>query len=323
MTNHKETKLPLYEEYKRIELPYGLNDLEHIISYETMRYHYVILHKNYEDKLLKTLRGIKIKDKSKTEEDFPTLIKLLENLEILPEEINKDDRKETKEGAIQKSEKLKFTEDRKEKDDELGKNFSLRSQKNENLFEKENEKFVNLLSEEQKKAFYLAGSKRDQKRWQKIDILVIDEISMLEGDLLDKLELIARKIRKNNYSFGGLQLIFSGDFFQLPPVAKGRSLPKLCFESQSWKNCLDHSILLTEIHRQNESKLIKLLNEVRFGKISSSGLEVMKELEEEPNYPDDSIKAVQLSATNEEVNRINSTELDKLPYQLRSYQAID
>ena len=74
MTNSKRTELPLYEEYKRIKLPYELNDLEHIISYETMRYHYAILHQNYEDKLLETLRGRKIKEKSKTEEEFPTLI---------------------------------------------------------------------------------------------------------------------------------------------------------------------------------------------------------------------------------------------------------
>src|SRR6185369_3486621 len=142
----------------------------------------------------------------------------------------------------------------------------------------------------------IQNSKWNQKRWQKTDILIIDEISMLAGDLLDKLELIARIIRNNNQPFGGIQLIFSGDFFQLPQVAKGRNLPKFCFESQSWKKCLSNSILLTKIHRQNESKLIELLDEVRFGEISPSGLEVIKELEEEPKYPDDGIKAIQLFA---------------------------
>jgi ATP-dependent DNA helicase PIF1 len=169
----------------------------------------------------------------------------------------------------------------------------------------------------------IQNSKRHQKRWQKIDTLIIDEISMLESGLFDKLEIIARTVRNDNRPFGGLQLIFCGDFFQLPPVTRGKSLPRFCFEAQSWKNCLNHSILLTKIHRQNESELIKLLGAVRLGEISSDGLKVLKELEAEPKYPNDGITAVQLAATNEEVNKINGTELEKLPYQLRLYQAID
>ncbi|CAH1755744.1 4995_t:CDS:1 [Entrophospora sp. SA101] len=90
MVNYETSKLPLYEEYKRIELPYQLGDLEQIISLATMRFHYAILHQNYENKLLETLRGRKIAEESEIEKKFPTLIKLLENLEILPEEIKDD-----------------------------------------------------------------------------------------------------------------------------------------------------------------------------------------------------------------------------------------
>ena len=56
---------------------------------------------------------------------------------------------------------------------------------------------------------------------------------MIESDLFDKLEIIARTIRDDNRPFGGLQLILSGDFFQLPPVTRGKVLPRFCFESQS------------------------------------------------------------------------------------------
>jgi Fe-Mn family superoxide dismutase len=90
MINYERTELPLYEEYKRIELPYQLGDLEQIISLVTMRYHYAVLHKNYENKLLETLRGRKIAEESELEKKFPNLIKLLENLETLPEEIKDD-----------------------------------------------------------------------------------------------------------------------------------------------------------------------------------------------------------------------------------------
>ena len=79
----------------------------------------------------------------------------------------------------------------------------------------------------------IQNSKRHQKRWQKIDTLIIDEISMLESGLFDKLEIISRTVRNDNRPFGGLQLIFCGDFFQLPPVTRGKSPPRFCFETQS------------------------------------------------------------------------------------------
>jgi ATP-dependent DNA helicase PIF1 len=69
--------------------------------------------------------------------------------------------------------------------------------------------------------------------------------------------------------------------------------------------------------------LIELLNEIRFGEISPTGLAMLQELEKEPKYPADGIKAIKLYATNEEVSKINSVELAKLPYRLRCYQAID
>ena len=146
---------------------------------------------------------------------------------------------------------------------------------------------------------------------------------MLDGDLLDSLEFIARIVRNNQQPFGGLQLIFTGDFFQLPPVSRDKKSFQFCFESQSWKKCLNHFILLTKIHRQTENKLIELLNEVRFGEISPAGLTMLETLEQEPKFPNDGIEATQLYATNEEVNKINQAELAKLPYQPYFYSAID
>jgi ATP-dependent DNA helicase PIF1 len=62
---------------------------------------------------------------------------------------------------------------------------------------------------------------------------VIDEISMLGGDLLDDLECIARTVRNNQFPFGGLQLIFVGDFFQLPPISREKKPLQLSFEASS------------------------------------------------------------------------------------------
>jgi len=154
--------------------------------------------------------------------------------------------------------------------------------------------------------------------WQTISTLIVDEISMLSGQLFDKLEYIARHIRKNNLLFGGLQIILAGDFFQLPPINSNN-----CFEAKQWKKCLPYTIQLTKIYRQKESELIDLLNEIRFGEISAKSWEVLKSLEREPVFPNDGIKATQLFATNAEVNKINSTELKKLNHSSQTYRAID
>lgn len=76
--------------------------------------------------------------------------------------------------------------------------------------------------------------------WRYTKVLIIDEISMVDGNLLDKLEQIARRIRKNDDPFGGIQLVLTGDFFQLPPVAKKdeHNVVKFCFESEMWKRCI-------------------------------------------------------------------------------------
>ena len=77
-------------------------------------------------------------------------------------------------------------------------------------------------------------------------VLVIDEISMISGQLFDKLELVARTVRKNQRPFGGVQLVLSGDFLQLPPV----KATKPTFRADTWEKCVDLRIVLTKVFRQ-------------------------------------------------------------------------
>jgi ATP-dependent DNA helicase PIF1 len=100
--------------------------------------------------------------------------------------------------------------------------------------------------------------KRNQKaknRWLKTKVLIIDEISMVDGDLFDKLEGIARSIRNNGRPFGGIQLVITGDFFQLPPVPdfdnKARGA-KFAFDAGTWNTAIHHTIGLTEVFRQKD-----------------------------------------------------------------------
>jgi len=97
--------------------------------------------------------------------------------------------------------------------------------------------------------------RRNQKakhRWMRTKILVVDEISMVDGDLFDKLEGIARQIRNNGRPFGGIQLIITGDFFQLPPVPDRDRAAKFAFDAASWTTSIEHTIGLHHVFRQKD-----------------------------------------------------------------------
>ena len=97
--------------------------------------------------------------------------------------------------------------------------------------------------------------KRNQKaktRWMRTKVLIIDEISMVDGDLFDKLESIARAIRNNGRPFGGIQLVITGDFFQLPPVPDYGRVSKFCFDAATWNTSVEHTIGLTQVFRQKD-----------------------------------------------------------------------
>jgi len=107
--------------------------------------------------------------------------------------------------------------------------------------------------------------KRNQKaknRWLRTKILIIDEISMVDGDLFDKLEGIARAMRNNGRPFGGIQLVITGDFFQLPPVPdydnKARGV-KFAFDAGTWSTAIHHTIGLTEVFRQKDPGMTPII----------------------------------------------------------------
>lgn len=113
--------------------------------------------------------------------------------------------------------------------------------------------------------------KRNQKaksRWMRTKILVIDEISMVDGDLFDKLEGVARIIRNNGRPFGGIQLVITGDFFQLPPVPDFGKAAKFSFDAATWSTSIEHTIGLTQVFRQKDpgtslSKPVQVITNVR------------------------------------------------------------
>jgi ATP-dependent DNA helicase PIF1 len=152
------------------------------------------------------------------------------------------------------------------------------------------------------------------KRWTELQILIIDEISMLSPDLFEKLESVARILRRNAWFFGGIQLILSGDFLQLPCV----DTDKFCFESPLW-NKLDEQILLTEIIRQEDKEFQECLNGIRLGRVDTK---IKKMLSERLNVKltnDFGIKPTKLYSLNVDVNNINEQELKKLVQDFYEY----
>ncbi|CAG8781719.1 26020_t:CDS:2, partial [Racocetra persica] len=163
-----------------------------------------------------------------------------------------------------------------------------------------------------------------RQRWIDCKVLIIDEISMLDGELFDTLEAIARNIENNTRPFGGIQLIITGDFFQLPPISKdSRAIAKFSFEARTWKASVKHTIQLTRVFRQKDNELIELLNEMRTGKVSDRFSELIVRLENEPQYPDDGIKPTELYPRNDNVNSANLIQLDKIPHKSHSFFAVD
>ncbi|CAB5383390.1 unnamed protein product [Rhizophagus irregularis] len=158
------------------------------------------------------------------------------------------------------------------------------------------------------------------ERWQAVCHLIIDEISMLDAELFDKLEWLARQLKKNPAPFGGIQLILAGDFSQLPPVMKNS---RFCFEADTWSTCVAYTVQLKKIFRQRDMDFIEFLNEVRFGELSEKSMALANELNKKPVYPDDGIRPTLLFPKNDMVNTANILELNKIPNKSYVYKAMD
>lgn len=118
----------------------------------------------------------------------------------------------------------------------------------------------------------VTGNKYKKKPWKEVDVLIIDEVSMLSKKLLTCIDYIARISRNNRDTpFGGLQIVLSGDFYQLPPVGHDddQDTTAFCFESEAWTG-IDEICQLSTIKRQDDQTFAKILNQVRLGRITKS-----------------------------------------------------
>uniref|UniRef100_A0A6B2KZ88 ATP-dependent DNA helicase n=1 Tax=Arcella intermedia TaxID=1963864 RepID=A0A6B2KZ88_9EUKA len=202
----------------------------------------------------------------------------------------------------------------------------------------------------------LQGAWRRAKDWRMVRVLIIDEISMIQASLFHRLERIAREIRGNDKPFGGIQLVLSGDFFQLPPVPtkyerladaslkemdkKVQVLAKtydeeekyyqqklFVFEASCWDACITHKKQLTHQFRQDasENQFIQILDEIRIGICSDKTVKILNETQNNDldKTGNPNIKPTILYPLNKDVNYMNLAELNKLSSAMVTYDAVD
>lgn len=151
-------------------------------------------------------------------------------------------------------------------------------------------------------------SKFYKHNWENTDILIIDEISMMSCKLFELLNCIGKKIRNNQKCFGGIQIIFSGDFFQLPPVNE----TYFCFESVLFNNCFDKIINLTKVFRQNDCIYKKLLLNMRKGLISKKNIELLNSKIVDEDFDRSTKDITRLVPTKNKAFEINNYFINKI-----------
>ncbi|MFT6332174.1 MAG: ATP-dependent DNA helicase PIF1 [Lentimonas sp.] len=181
----------------------------------------------------------------------------------------------------------------------------------------------NLPAEQTIQNLFGAKFSRVRRKLKLAKMLAIDEISMISAPVFDLLNEVLKAVRENDAPFGGLQLILFGDFLQLPPVNRSGELKnnyQFSFESDAWQALNPSSIMLKKVFRQQDEGFVKLLNNIRFGKIDMDDISV---LESRINLPDkeDAVKPTILASHNAQAERINQTYLKQIPAESQIFTA--
>jgi ATP-dependent DNA helicase PIF1 len=193
----------------------------------------------------------------------------------------------------------------------------------------------------------VARSRESLARWRSTRTLLVDEVSMLDAALFDRLEAVARRVRGDERPFGGIQLILCGDYFQLPPVTKdggggmnasasatANAAPLFAFESQSWSRCVGaaesggqgRTIELGVVFRQRDDVFIRLLDSVRRGQCPPDAAALLRACEDtdlETLASEDGIRPTSLVSHRKEVEETNTRELALLQTHTVTFHARD
>ena len=164
----------------------------------------------------------------------------------------------------------------------------------------------------------LQAKHRLVSRAQKTSVLIIDEISMLDAKTLEAVDMALKTLRENNDPFGGMQVVFVGDFFQLPPVVRsGEEFPGFAFESQAWNNSKPVICYLTEQHRHKDIKFVSILSAIRKKDNLENAYAFLTSRKLDLKYRE---LTTRLYSHNVDVDRVNNEKLGNLPGEEYEFQ---
>jgi len=164
------------------------------------------------------------------------------------------------------------------------------------------------------------------KLLREVEVLIIDEVSMLRADVLDMMDFSLRFIRRNNQRFGGVQMLFIGDLYQLPPVVRDEHILKICypspffFDSHAIKDIPLLTIELTKVYRQSDEKFLDILNAIRDGDVANINFEDLNK-RYDPDFKAGTESYVYLCSHNKMADEINQEKLEEIDLTVKTYEA--
>lgn len=164
---------------------------------------------------------------------------------------------------------------------------------------------------------WLKENARLLKRYNNVDVLIIDEVSMLHGKRLDMINQICKLLRVSDDPFGGLQVILTGDLFQLPPIDRGASSIDFVHLSDAWKELNPKICYLAEQHRQLSDPLLDLLEAMRSNDINQAHFDALGE-RLGLNTPESSV-VTRLYSHNQDVELINTEHLKNINSESKTF----
>jgi len=157
-----------------------------------------------------------------------------------------------------------------------------------------------------------------KKQFEKVEVLVIDEISMLNAHCLDMVDAVCQTMKKNYLPFGGIQVVMSGDFFQLPPISPGSASADFVYKAKVWPEMDVRICYLEEQHRQNDERMIRVLKSMRADEVDTEIIDLLNSrLNEKPK---EGLHPVRLFTHNVDVDAINKAELEKIDEETFTFQ---
>ena len=172
-------------------------------------------------------------------------------------------------------------------------------------------------------------SKTKLKIMRSLDLLVIDEISMVRADLLDAVDAVLRKVRRSSDAFGGVQLLMIGDIQQLAPVARQNEWELLqpyyksvyFFDSHVLRNNPYICVELNHIYRQNDEDFIGILNQVRNNKLDKKNADLLNQRFIPDFNPKDKDGYITLTTHNSQADEINEQKLKEIKSKTLTFEA--